>query len=83
MRTRASSAICLMVFTKSRRRSSESSGIGSRITLPSVAGLIPSFDSLIARSMSFVVCASKGWITSIRGSGAEITASCFSFICVP
>ena len=34
--------------------------MGSRMTFPSVAGLMPSFDSLMARSMSFVVCGVKG-----------------------
>ena len=44
---------------------------------------MPMRDSLIARSMSRVVEASKGWITSKRGSGEVISASCLSFIELP
>jgi len=33
--------------------------------------------------MSCTVEASKGWITSMRGSGAVIMASCLSFMLLP
>ena len=83
MRTRVSSAMVFTVFTRSRRRSSLSAGIGRRMIFPSTIGWMPSLDSLIAFSMSCVVLASKGLMTNIRGSGVEMIASCLSFIIEP
>ena len=50
--TRASSALAWTIFTYSLRRSSVSSGMTTRITLPSFAGLAPMSESRRAFSMS-------------------------------
>ena len=72
-----------MSLTMSRRRSSESSGMGTRNERSAAAGLRPSLHSRIARSMSRVVEGSKGWTMSMRGSGVLMTARLLSLLTAP
>ena len=81
--TRPSSASRWTSFTRSRRRSSVSAGIGSRITLPSLLGLSPRSLSMIAFSMLFMAVLSNGWMVSRRDSGVAMFAICLSGVEVP
>jgi hypothetical protein len=51
--------------------------------MPSLLGLRPRSDSMMAFSMLFMAVLSYGWTVSIRGSGAATLASCFSGVEVP
>ncbi len=81
--TRPSSAMWRVILTYSLRRSSVSCGIGSRIILPSLDGVRPRSDSMIARSICLIADGSNGWIVSMRGSGTLIVAMFFSGVGVP
>ena len=59
---RPSSAMCRTTFTSSLRRSSVSSGIARRISLPSLFGVRPRSDSMIAFSIALIEDLSYGWI---------------------
>src|SRR3954451_11188367 len=81
--TRPSSAMWRTTLTISRRRSSVSAGIASRIMLPSLDGLRPRSESRIDFSMFLIEDLSKGWTVSICASGAWMVASCLSGVGVP
>ena len=71
---------CLL---RSRRRSSVSCGMISRMTWPSLLGVRPRSDFRMAFSMSPMVLRSQGRIISMRGSGTEMPASWFSGVGAP
>ena len=82
--TFASSPLPRTIFTNSRRRSSVSSGMTTRMSVPSFEGVPPRFGAVaMARSMSFSAVLSYGVTTSIRASGACSAASCPSGVGVP
>ena len=82
--TRASSAFDRTIFTYSLRRSSVSSGMVTRMMLPSLFGFAPRFGmSRMACSMSFRALLSYGVTTSVRASGFCSDASCASGVGVP
>ena len=58
-------------LTSCVRRSSVSSGMPSRIRLPSLDGVRPMSDSRIARSIALIELLSYGWTVSSRASGAR------------
>jgi len=70
-------------LVSSRRRSSFSAGIGSRMTTPSLAGFSPSSDFRMAVSMFLIAFLSKGVMTSRDGSGTLTPASWFSGMLEP
>jgi len=76
-------AIARTIRTRSRRRSSVSSGRLRRTRLPSFDGLSPRSDERIAFSIAVIDDLSYGEIVSIRGSGALIVAICRSGVCAP
>jgi hypothetical protein len=51
--------------------------------VPSLFGVRPRSDSMIARSIAFSELLSYGWTVSIRASGAEIVDSCRSGVTAP
>ena len=51
--------------------------------LPSLEGVRPRSDSMIAFSIALIEDLSYGWIVSSRASGAEIVASWFSGVSAP
>jgi hypothetical protein len=55
-------------FTSSLRRSSVSSGIGTRMVSPEVAGLRPRSASRIALSTAWIIFFSKGATAMVRAS---------------
>ena len=59
------------------------SGILRRISCPSLFGVRPRSDSLIARSIALIEHWSYGWMVSSRASGAWIVASCLSGVGAP
>ena len=81
--TRPSSATPWTTLTISRRRSSVSSGICRRITLPSLLGVRPTSDSWIAFSIAPIEPLSKGVTVSRRASEVATLASCLSGVCAP
>src|SRR5437588_273461 len=76
--TRACSAYFAVTRVSSRRRSSFKSGIGTRMTWPSVWGLSPSPASRIALSTALTIARSHTWTVIIRGSGTLTLASWLS-----
>src|SRR5438309_5185419 len=76
--TRACSAYFAVTRVSSRRRSSFKSGIGTRMTWPSVCGLSPSPASRIALSTALTMARSHTWTVIIRGSGTLTLASWLS-----
>src|SRR5215210_4624339 len=76
--TRPCSAMLCTIFTRSRRRSSVSSGMESLITLPSLFGVNPMSDSRIAFSICLIEFLSYGVIVSSRASVAETCDSWLS-----
>src|SRR3954451_12940053 len=83
MATRPSSAMWRTTLTSSRRRSSLSSGTPRRIRRPSLFGVRPMSDSMIAFSIALIELWSYGCTVSRRASGALIVASCFSGVGAP
>ena len=81
--TRLSSALCRATLMYSLRRSSDSSGKTTRITLPSLVGFTPRSLLRIAFSIAAIEDLSKGWMTTIRGSGMWNEASWFIGVWVP
>ncbi len=81
--TRPSSASLWTSLTRSRRRSSVSAGMGRRMTLPSLLGLSPRSDSMMAFSTAFIDDLSYGVIVIRRGSGAATVAICLSGVETP
>ena len=65
------------------RRSSVSSGIARRMIVPSLFGVRPTSDSMIAFSIALIEALSYGWTVSSRASGALIVASCLSGVSAP
>ncbi len=63
--TRAFSASCRTTLVRSRRRSSVSGGIGTRITVPAVFGISPRSDFMIAFSIACTMVFSHG-VTVMR-----------------
>lgn len=51
--------------------------------LPSLFGVRPTSDSMIAFSIALIEVLSNGWTDSRRASGAEIVASCLSGVEAP
>jgi len=72
---RPSSASLWTTLTSSFRRSSESTGSGTRMRLPCVAGLSPRSASRTAFSMAWASDLSNGWTVRRRGSGAATSAT--------
>ena len=70
-------------MTSSLRRSSVSGGNASRITDPSLFGVIPRSLDWIAFSIAPIALLSNGWTCSSRGSGTVNAASWFSGTGVP
>ena len=70
-------------LANSLRVSSVSAGITKRITEPSLAGLIPRSDSLMARSISAIDPLSNGEIKRTRASGTVIEANWLSGVGAP
>src|SRR3954469_2828199 len=81
--TRPSSARWRTTFTSSLRRSSLSSGIARRISRPSLLGVSPTSDSMIAFSMALIDDWSNGCTVMRRASGTLMVASCLSGVCAP
>ena len=81
--TRASSAILCTSRTISFLRSSVSWGTGSRMIWPSLLGVRPRSDSMIAFSTAVMMLRSYGCTVSRRGSGALMVASWLSGVRVP
>jgi hypothetical protein len=81
--TRPSSARAWTCLTSSLRRSSVSGGKASRITLPSLFGVMPRSLDWIAFSMAPIAPLSNGCTWSRRGSGTVTPASWFSGTGVP
>ena len=82
--TLASSPLARTILTYSLRRSSVSSGMVTRMMLPSLLGLAPRFGKLtIARSISLSAVLSYGVMISVRASGFCRLASCCSGVGVP
>ena len=81
--TRASSALCPTTLTYSLRRSCVSSGMTTRMTLPSLAGFAPMSELRSAFSMSLRAERSYGVMSSVRASGFWKEASCWSGVGVP
>ena len=81
--TRASSACLATVFTSCFRRSSVGGGIASRITFPSLIGVSPRSDAMMAFSIALSWLTSHGWIVSVRASGTEMDAIWLSGVGVP
>ena len=77
-----SSTVC-RCLTRSRRRSSVSGGMGTRMSLPSLAGLKPSSAARMAFSMACVMEGSKGWTTMSVGSGVASLATWFTGVAAP
>ena len=67
--TLASSPLDLACLTSSRRRSSVSCGMATRMTLPSLDGLTPRSELRIASSIGFSCDCSYGLMTTSRASG--------------
>jgi len=65
------------------RRSSVGDGIASRTILPSLTGVRPRSEAMIAFSMALSWDASHGWITRLRASGTEIDAIWATGVGVP
>ena len=78
-----SSATPWTTLTISRRRSSVSSGICRRMTLPSLLGVSPTSDSRIAFSIAPIADLSNGVRVSRRASVVATLASCFSAVWAP
>jgi hypothetical protein len=76
--TRAPSASWRSIFVISRRRSSVSAGIGTRITVPAVMGVSPRSDLKMAFSMACTTFFSHGEMTSVRPSSTAMLATCCS-----
>jgi hypothetical protein len=83
MTTRPSSAIFRTTFTSSLRRSSVSAGTASRISLPSLLGVIPRSDFRMAFSMLEIMEVSHGWMVISRRSGIARLATRFKGLGVP
>ena len=81
--TRPSSATPWMTLTISRRRSSVISGICRRMTLPSLFGVSPTSDSLIAFSIALERTLVVGRDVSSRASAAATLESWLSGVSVP
>src|SRR5881397_2742383 len=64
--TRASSACLATVFASCFRRSSVGGGIVSRITFPSLIGVSPRSDAMMAFSIALSWLTSHGWIVIVR-----------------
>jgi hypothetical protein len=65
------------------RRSSVSGGSARRITLPSLIGVRPRSDFMMAFSTTPIWAASHGWITSVLASGTETVAIWVTGVGVP
>ena len=83
MITRPSSASLRTTFTSSLRRSSVRVGTASRMTLPSLLGVIPRSDFRMAFSMAGTSEASQGWMVIRRRSGVARLATAFRGVGVP
>ena len=70
-------------FARSLRRSFVSCGMVSRMTFPSLLGVMPTSDSMMARSMSGRAPMSNGWICSVWASGVLTPAMVFSGVSAP
>ena len=70
-------------LVRSRRRSSVSGGNDRRITFPSLVGVRPRSDAMMAFSIADMAVRSKGCTTRSLGSGTENDASWFSGVWVP
>ena len=70
--TLLSSAFLRITLASSLRRSWVSSGKMRRMTLPSLAGLMPRSDFWMAFSTAGIILVSHRAIMSIRGSGTEM-----------
>ncbi len=81
--TRPSSATLWSMRTISLRRSSVSSGIWSRMTLPSLFGVRPMSASMIAFSIAGIADLSYGVSVSSRASLAATLASWLSGVSAP
>ena len=83
MATLASSQSFATCLVSSFLRSSVGCGKARRMTLPSFCGVSPMSEARIAFSMFFIVDASQGEITSVRGSGTWMAAICMIGVGVP
>src|SRR6185437_4824804 len=83
MATFPSSALCRTTLTSSFRRSSVSGGKERRMTVPSLAGLMPRSEVKMAFSTADSELLSYGVMTSSMASGTLNPASCFSGVWVP
>ncbi len=81
--TRAFSASCFTTLISSLRRSSVSSGIGTRTVSPCVAGLSPRSDSRIALSAAWIIFLSKGVTPMVRASSSVTLATWLRGVGVP
>jgi hypothetical protein len=77
------SAMPWTTLTSSLRRSSVSSGMLSRMTLPSLFGVRPTSDSRMAFSIDLIELLSYGVIVSSRASLADTCESWFSGVRAP
>jgi len=83
MATRAFSASWRTTLIRSRRRSSVSGGIGTRITSPAVAGFSPRSESRMAFSTTGTIFFSQGCTVIVRASASVTLATWFSGIGEP
>mmetsp|Transcript_32738 Transcript_32738/g.83046 ORF Transcript_32738/g.83046 Transcript_32738/m.83046 type:complete len:227 (-) Transcript_32738:130-810(-) len=81
--TLASSPNLAQLLASSLRRSCVSCGRPRRIFSPSLLGLMPRSDSLMARSMSLSIDLSKGEMSRVEASGTLMDATFFSGTCAP
>ncbi len=71
---RAFSASWRTTLIRSRRRSSVSAGIGTRMMSLEVAGLRPRSESRIAFSITGTIFFSQGWTAMVRASASVMLA---------
>jgi len=83
MATRQSSVYFLATLTSSLRRSSVSGGMLMRMILPSLTGVRPRSDFMMAFSMAEKAPRSQGWMVRLRLSGTEMEAICLRGVGVP
>src|SRR6185503_3548188 len=81
--TLAFSPSCFTILVISRRRSSVSGGIGTRMTSPEVAGFTPRSESRMAFSTAWTIFLSHGWIWMVRASASVTFATCGIGVSVP
>ena len=83
MTTLAASPSCLVTLTISRRRSSESGGIGTRMAVPIDCGLTPRSESRMAFSTTTAMDFSQTLTSSVRASASEMLATWLMGVEVP